>query len=1196
MNREILQNIIQDFSPNKFVRFFREKNRSFAPGQEELPQYDDENFKDGLKLGEIRFTDDYLLICAFEVNQTLTEKSGKKAQYEKGKAILKGHQEYTAGIFIFYDHNGNFRFSLIYDIPLGTKRDWSAFRRFTYFVSSDPQITNKTFLQRIGDGDFSSLEKIKDAFSVEKVTKEFYADIANWYNWAVQLSAFPKDAEAEKNGRNIAVIRLITRMIFIWFMREQGLVSKNLFEERSISAILEGISPESSTYYQAILQNLFFATLNTKKNERKFRSEIRGHKGYNPDFGNQNVFRFQELFKNPDRLKDYFGEIPFLNGGLFECLDDKPNGIYIDGFTAVKKNQPEVPNILFFSGETKADLNAAYGTKSKTYKVRGLLNTLSSYNFTIDENSPDDQDIALDPELLGRVFENLLASFNPETSTTARKATGSYYTPREIVDYMVTQSLKEYFKTHLKEIDDIDNRLESLFTPASEMNPFDKSDTLRMVKLIDNLRIVDPAVGSGAFPMGILNKLVFVLARLDPENALWKETQIKAVEENVPDPIVKQKLKEQIEKQFAEKNLDYGRKLYLIQKCIYGVDIQQIAVEIAKLRFFISLLVDEKIDKQKGNWGVEPLPNLDFKIMQGNSLIEILTPEFLAGTTDQEKNDLVKQLKKAKDELFGISSPLLKDKKRKEVESLITKIIEHDKKVAIRNLQSQIAEIKGQVKLFTNRQIEEIERKKILELQQKIQAIENLKLPEATEHFEWHLNFSEVFYEKKGFDVVIANPPYVQIQKFSGKKEQKDWENQNYKTYTRTGDIYCLFYEKGNTLLRDDGNLTYITSNKWMRANYGKATRKYFVENTNPLQIIDFGGYKVFESATVDTNILILGKSANKNKANACSIGKDFKENTDIAEYLSARTIALNNLSEKSWIIASKDEQKIKEKIEKIGTPLKNWDVKIYRGIVTGFNEAFIIDTPTKERLCAEDPKSVEVLKPILRGRDIGRFYYKWVGLWVIFIPWHFPLHKDESIKGASKKAEEEFKKQYSVLYKYLLQWKSQLSDRNKDETGIRYEWYAMQRCAATYYPEFEKEKIIFQEMVQESSFMYDKDNNFYCLDTGRIITGECIEFIVSLLNSKLFFYSVKNFYGGGALGQKGIRMKHTFFENFPIPKIPESDQQPFITLVDQILSLKESDPNTDTSALEAEIDRLVYDLYGLTKEEIAIMEESVRR
>ncbi|KJR42594.1 type IIS restriction endonuclease [Candidatus Magnetoovum chiemensis] len=441
---QILDKIINNFSIDRFIRFFRAKSRQFAPKQDDLSHYSDYDFINCVKIGEIRFNDDdVLIVCAFEVKKQLSERSGKKAQYKKAKEIIKSDSACYAGIFIFYDEHGSFRFSLVYNEIIQESgkaiKETSNFRRFTYLVSKE--LTNKTFKQRIGEGDFSSLASIKDAFSVEKVTKEFYQDIANWYFWALKNCRFPENAEAEVNGRNIAVIRLITRMIFIWFMREKDLTPKELFQKETVSDILTDIPDDESTYYKAILQNLFFATLSTPKHKRQFRSPIVGPKGYNPDFGNQYVFRYQELFKNAQDIERYFSEIPFLNGGLFECLDDEPNRIYIDGyidgFSRTKKNQPEVPNYLFFSDEQNVDLSSDYGTKTKTYKVRGLLNILSSFNFTIDENSADDYDIALDPELLGRVFENLLASYNPETSSTARKATGSYYTPREIVDYMV---------------------------------------------------------------------------------------------------------------------------------------------------------------------------------------------------------------------------------------------------------------------------------------------------------------------------------------------------------------------------------------------------------------------------------------------------------------------------------------------------------------------------------------------------------------------------------------------------------------------------------------------------------------------------------------------------------------------------------------------------------------------------------------
>jgi adenine-specific DNA-methyltransferase len=379
MSREILQDIISDFLLDKFILFFRKKNRSFAPRTEDLSQYNDDNFRNGIKLGEIKFAqDEKMLICAFEVTQPLSERSGKKAQYKQGKRILKDTNS-DAGIFIFYE-KGNFRFSLIYPEYVGTKRQWSYFKRFTYFVS--PKLTNKTFLQQIGDGDFSSLEKIKDAFSVEKVTKAFYTDIANWYFWAVKNTEFPKDAEKEESGRNITVIRMITRLIFIWFMKERGLIRQNLFNYKNISTLLKDLSPKNTTYYKAILQNLFFATLNTKIKDRKFRFG-KSFQGRNKDYMDHGIYRYEEYFKNKEDMLEIFKDIPFLNGGLFDCLDrpitenNKNIEVRIDGFTD-KEVGLKVPNFLFFSDEISVDLNKDYGTKNKKYKVRGLVDILSS--------------------------------------------------------------------------------------------------------------------------------------------------------------------------------------------------------------------------------------------------------------------------------------------------------------------------------------------------------------------------------------------------------------------------------------------------------------------------------------------------------------------------------------------------------------------------------------------------------------------------------------------------------------------------------------------------------------------------------------------------------------------------------------------------------------------------------------------------
>ncbi|MFN3694788.1 MAG: hypothetical protein ACK4UV_07250, partial [Ignavibacterium sp.] len=454
--KQILENLINQFNHDNLLSVMRAKTRTFRQLDEKLPYLNDDHFSDCALFGEFKVNDDEMVVLTAKVNKPLSEKSGKKAQYTLGKKFLKDSHKYIGGFFIFYDDKGDFRFSLIYDIPLSTgKRDWSNFRRYTYFVSK--QQTNKTFIKQFSEGEFSSLENIIEAFSVEKVTKQFYQEIANWYFWAMDKVEFPDDEEKEREKRNAKnLIRLITRIIFIWFMKEKNLVPSTLFEKSFIDKILNYNDKTGSTYYKAILQNLFFATLNTKmkkddKESRIFVEEA-AKKGYTSDaYLQQGFYRYSRFIKDKNLFIEQFENVPFLNGGLFECLDKKIDGkeIRIDCFSDNPKNETrlKVPDEIFFlENEIEVDLSGYLG-KGKSKKVMGLITILKRYNFTIDENTPIDQDIALDPELLGKVFENLLAAYVPETSETARKATGSYYTPREIVEYMVTESLIEYLNS-----------------------------------------------------------------------------------------------------------------------------------------------------------------------------------------------------------------------------------------------------------------------------------------------------------------------------------------------------------------------------------------------------------------------------------------------------------------------------------------------------------------------------------------------------------------------------------------------------------------------------------------------------------------------------------------------------------------------------------------------------------------------------
>ncbi len=1195
-----IDKLISDFSTKTLSHFFRQKLSTFRPEHEDYSYLFEnkeeitDNYVEINKLGEtdLDHTDDLLIITAKTV-APLTDKTGKKRQFEIAKRILKEENK-DAAFFVFYDEKGNFRFSFIRVNFLGANRTYTHFKRYTYFVS--PAQTNKTFKKQISVANFNRLDSILEAFNVEPVTKEFYIKLQHWYFWALEQVKFPKDAEAEPHGREIAVIRMITRIIFIWFMRVRRLVPDELFDEKKIEEFLSDFSPDSNTYYLAILHNLFFATLNTDQKDRRFQDNQRFRKGFNNDFGNHNVYRYYDLIKDADRFKTIFQNIPFLNGGLFECLDyktkEKEERKYIDGFTSTKGQQPMVPNFLFFGDEKQADISKYFGTTGHTYPVQGLIKLLESYNFTIDENDPDDVEVALDPELLGSIFENLLASYNPETATTARKATGSFYTPPEIVNFMTVESLKNYFMAHIDSsgIENFDEKLHDLLTVNDSENPFDEIISRQLTEFINDLRIVDPAVGSGAFPMTILNKLVFILGKLDPENHFWQESQIKSVEKAVSDPMLRHTLIANVQKRFKEKNADYGRKLFLIEKCIYGVDIQQIAVEIAKLRFFISLLVDESIDfgHPENNYGIETLPNLDFKFMQGDSLIATYAGidfsrkqnKDVLFDVDEGYNVLINEFEELKNLYQNESEKHKKDDLRKQIDQMILRIFEeklHSKIPLLKNIEANAQMIPGekQQEAYRTAEKEKLNEKlgfDLVQTEKDLIAYTEGRKPKR--FFLWDVYFAEVFSQKKGFDIVIGNPPYIQLQKAVDGNRNKFadlYKNEGYRTFERTGDIYALFYEKGINILNRKGLLCYITSNKWMRAAYGASLRAFF-STLNPLKLIDMGP-GVFNAATVDTNILLIAKQEAKNKHLKALTLKDKTKLNSLAE---KDFLTLTNPDKESWIILSPEEQRIKEKIERIGTPLKDWDIKIYRGVLTGFNEAFIIDGKTKEELIARDAKSAEIIKPILRGRDIKRYRAEFADLWLINTHNGYRDFKRNKIPPVDIN-------EYPVVKSHLDNYWPKINKRQ--DQGVTP--YNLRNCA--YIEEFKKEKIVYQEMVQRSSFVYDKENNYFCLDTGRIITGDRIKFLLSIFNSKFFFYAVKTFYGGGGLGESGVRMKHTFFEKCPVPITDKQKQKPFEQLVDAILIKKEADE--DTVDEEHQIDLMVYKLYDLTHEEIKVID-----
>jgi adenine-specific DNA-methyltransferase len=1012
------------------------------------------------------------------------------------------------------------------------------------------RVENLKHPQRLPINNFDALHTAwEEIFNVELLNQRFYRDLSNWFFWALPQVDFPSDVDSDSERRRAtSLIRLLTRLIFCWFLKERRLIPEDIFIEAELKKILKDLDDDSSSFHEAILQNLFFATLNqrmgTNPEGQPYRAFAKdeGFQKNKTTYGVDTLFRYEEHFQNPDEIVSRFADVPFLNGGLFECLDRTEEEIqkkaYVDGFSRNPKKRPNLPNRLFFSPELKVDLSDAYGEpKRKNETVRGLIRLLNSYKFTIVENTPLDQEIALDPELLGKVFENLLASYNSETKTTARKQTGSFYTPRPIVDYIVDESLKSYLSQvlvhHGSEEDLAKAGLEKLLGYGEEKPPFTSREQDLLLEAIHQCKILDPACGSGAFPMGMLHKLVHLVHKLDPQNQKWKQLQIDAAQ-RIPDSNAREAAIAAIEEAFNENDADYGRKLYLIENCLFGADIQPIAIQITKLRFFISLICDQREARHKENRGIRPLPNLETKFVAANTLLALESKVPEGDLFADDVRAIEKQIAAKYHDHFNVRS------RREKLEL----------QRSIRKLRQELGKMLGSV---------------AGEESKLIAAWDPFDQQQTAGFFDPHWMFGPSLTE--GFDIVFGNPPYVQIQKlpievkeqlksFSVKRGKGKVEvRSRFETFDSMGDIYCLFYERGAQLLKPGGTLSYITSNKWMRAGYGVSLRDYFSNRVRVKQVVDFGGNLVFSTAMVDTVIVVAERTSPAESHPSVVIPKECDIERELGAFVSHNSVKLKNTygGESTWVILSPERQRIKEMVEAQGVPLEKWDIQINYGIKTGFNEAFYITSEEKVAFCREDPRCAELLVPLLTGADIKRYGAEWDGTWMLFIPWHFPLHEDPSIKGDSKVAEQALMDRYPVIYRHLLSYKKQLSARNKAETGIRYEWYALQRWAADYHAEFAKPKIIYPNMTKYLPFFVDRDRGFFVNDKGFILTSEqeSLGYLVSVLNSSLFRCCfIDNFPN---LGEDRRELRKIFFDKIHIrrPHLREVELfEPLVGLV----------------------------------------------
>jgi len=705
-----------------------------------------------------------------------------------------------------------------------------------------------SFQELLNKHQFTNFVELHNAWQktldTKELNKRFYSELFNWYLWAVQSVRFPNDVNDDKDDNVYnaeSVIRLLTRLIFVWFIKEKNLVPETLFNVKKLKTILKDLKPESektSVYYRAILQNLFFATLNTpmdkditdenKDEKRRFINTL--PKTGNDQYLDQTKYRYQDYFINPDKALELFATIPFLNGGLFECLDFKEGNkeIRFDGFSSTEKRQAFVPDKLFFADEFVLDLNAEYGTKGKKYRVEGLINILDSYKFTIAENTPLEEEIALDPELLGKVFENLLASYNPETQTTARKQTGSFYTPREIVNYMVDESLIAYFKQKLDNSDTVETRLRDLFTHTTDLPEFTKTENTALIKAISEAKILDPACGSGAFPMGVLHRLVDLLNKLDPENKKWNELQIQRAIDETAEVYKLEKDSEErkirlneIEKAFdiSMNYPDYARKLFLIENCIYGVDIQQIAIQISKLRFFISLIVDQRVNDSKPNRNILSMPNLETKFVAANTLIGLDKPTKVGDMYSMMADDVrivEKELASLRHKIFFTrkysAKKALKKKEKEKREELQTALTQSG---FSKNIAGQMAGWNP---------FDPMQSAKFFD-------------PETMFGFD------------SGFDVIIGNPPYVDYRDIE--IELKPFLTKYFiSNHSSMINLYNYFIESGFSFLTQNyGILCFITPQQYLVLENCKGVRDYLRKYYIKL-LADFARVKVFDAST----------------------------------------------------------------------------------------------------------------------------------------------------------------------------------------------------------------------------------------------------------------------------------------------------------------------------------------------------------
>ena len=883
-----------------------------------------------------------------------------------------------------------------------------------------------------------------------------------------------------------------------------------------------------------------------------------------------------------DSVRTKFGAIPYLNSSLFEESDLERATMRINEL----KNRLELP----LHTATVLKLDNGKRRSGAMLTLAYLFEFLDAYDFGAEGRSAiqEQKKSIINASVLGLIFEKINGYKD-----------GSFFTPgfitmyicRETIRRAVVAKFNEAYGWKCKDFTDLYNSLDKI--TIKEAN-----DT------INSLRICDPAVGSGHFLVSALNEIIAVKSDLgilaDKENKRLRGYGVTIDNDElivtVDDQIFEYNYRD-AESQRVQETL-FHEKETIIENCLFGVDINPKSVMICRLRLWIELLKNAYY--RRGSNQLETLPNIDINIKCGNSLVSRFAISGNPNIPAANRRKLKELTEKYREQVWNYKqSPSNKAVLRKVIDGLKLSLenfgLPNDKDLKSLWLKKEELSV---MTLFGFSKEETEKRQKLHEqmtdLERRFAEKEKLVYYNA---FEWRFEFPEVLNDEGdfvGFDAIIGNPPYIRQEAI---KAQKPAFIEMFGTfYCGTADIYTYFYKIGLNLLKTGSTLCYIAPNKFMRAGYGKNTRDLLTTQATPLMVVDFGDLPIFDEATTYPSIVMVKKTAyvgangvrpefgQKSKAGVChtplqppdfftATFTDTKQLECFDETLAAIgfTMPVAALRSDGWTLERPVVLALMEKLRTIGKSLGEYvDGKFYYGIKTGLNEAFVIDEETRARLIAEDPRSTEIIKPWLRGRDIKKWQAEWARLYVLF------TRKGTNID------------QYPAIKKHLEQFREELEPKKKstDKKGRKpgpYKWFEIQDNIA-YFEEFDKTKIVYQEIATYQSFAYAEPGTF--CNNKCFLIPEKNDFFLALLNSKLFWWYLGNLTSGLVGGARAMQMP--YMEQLPIVTATDDQKAPIIERVQKILAAPDS---PDVPQLETEIDQLVYDLYGLTNVEIFLVE-----